>query len=559
MASPFDQFDKIENKEEQNPFDQFDFLPQNQQILNLYRSGQLTPDKIQIVDEMARRGLIDRRVSTDLHQKEMERLLNLPIDQMPEWMRNSPILAGLYGAGKGVLKQVVRPTLENLGMIVGSIAGSPAAGGALGYGIGSKTSDILENLYSKLGDEEIPTRTIKGELLDSAIDVGTAYAIGKGLEVGQATLWAADQYLFEKLPERLYASATKMPLSKKWTRILPGKELTKRKMAVLEGLKTRTPPSEYGAKKAEALEKEVKQYIDDAVSVLDENPENILNTEDIINRGLKRAYAKAENSSDPIGAKQTVDDIAEKFRAHGQTLTPSKANAIKRQLYDEVKWGGSEATAIQSQLTTRAKKGMAHELMKDLEKLYPELKTLNQKDAARINLKEAIERAAGRELNTNMVKLGPKVLMRPKTWPLAIIDGTIGHPQVKARIAFALAKANPSKYSQFVYPEMPKGYVPPIQEIEKGVYRYSPQFEKSQAPKPTEFKPIIRKGEPKSKVKNKMEEARRNFEEERIKYLEQRFKELEEAKSKIGSPLMRDNKEQLKAPKPKTVEELLSE
>lgn len=537
MPNPFDQFD--ETAQNENPFDQFD----SDSLASRYYSGGLTEDQASAAEELERRGKVTLRA--------------------PEWGMEHPNIYGLYGAGKAILEQAVRPAVETVGMIGGGIAGvpvgQPALGGALGYGFTTKAMDIVEDLYKKIGEEPLPVRTIKGEFLDSAYDVGMAYAMGKGLEIGESVLWAADKYLFEKLPERLYASATKMPLSKKWTQVLPGKQLTKRQVAVKEGLSTKTPPSEFGAAKAEALENEVKNYIDDVISILDDNPENIINTNEMLQRGLKRAYAKAERSSDPIGAKATVDDIAEKFRAHGETLKPSQANEIKRQLYDEVKWGGTEATAVQSQVISRAKKGIAHELMKSLEKIYPELKTLNQKDAARIFLKDAIERAAGREMNTNMVKLGPKILLRPKTWPLALFDSTIGHPQVKARIAFALSKANPSKYSQFVYPEMPRGYVPSAKEISKGVYRYAPKQSFEKAVLPPKLKTQKWPAEPKSTIKNKMEVAKENFDRERLRYLEQRFEDLERAKSKIGSPLMKPSESFSKSPKPKTVEERLME
>jgi hypothetical protein len=44
-----------------------------------------------------------------------------------------------------------------------------------------------------------------------------------------------------------------------------------------------------------------------------------------------------------------------------------------------------------------------------------------------------------------MIGLGTKVLLRPHHWPAAILDSTLGHPQVKARLAFLLNKVRRSK------------------------------------------------------------------------------------------------------------------
>jgi len=110
--------------------------------------------------------------------------------------------------------------------------------------------------------------------------------------------------------------------------------------------------------------------------------------------------------------------------------------------------------------------------MLNLEEAYPALIELNATDAARIGLTEAIEKSFAKEAQKSMVPLGAKVLMRPKTWPLAIWEATVGHPQVKTRLAFALHKANPTKYpaKPSEYTQPPK---PPTSKTQEP-YKYMP-------------------------------------------------------------------------------------
>lgn len=380
-----------------------------------------------------------------------------------EWMRENPFLAGLYGAGKGLLEQAIAPSIEAVGMIAGSV-GSPIVGTALGYGIAKQLNDILIDSYKRLGGEEIENSSISDEMLQSAADVGTVLILGKAMDTGAKIAPVVEDYLFNKLPKRLYANAIKTPMSKKWIQTLPNEIVSKQTAAIEEGLRSKILPSKYGLSKIKGLEKEVSGYIDDVTKILSKDPSKVISRETILKTGLKDAYTKASHSSDPKGAKLIVDAIAERFKAHPSTLTPVKANQIKRQLYKELKFGLSEPSALKAQMDSIGKKGVAREIMLNLEQIYPALAELNATDAARISLTEIIEKAYAREAQRNMLPLGAKVLMRPKVWPLSIWEATVGHPQVKARLAFALHKANPVKY-----PAKPSTYTPPVKPPKSGV------------------------------------------------------------------------------------------
>jgi len=450
--------------------------------------------------------------------------------EMPDWAADNPNLYGAYGAGKAVLEQMITPSVEAVGSFLGSL-GSPLVGTGLGYSISKNFMDIAKNAYAKLGNEATKNKTLTDATVDSAKDVALVVGTGLAFRSAGTALSSLKKTVFEKLPERLYASAIKAPLSKKWVKVLPGKDLSARKLATIEGLKSKVRPSEYGLAKIENLEREVQARIGKVVDVLSSDPNNKIKVKDVISKGLKSAYEKAANTEDPIGMKKLVSTMAEKFKGHGEYLTPKNAQEIKKQLYKGVKWLGTP-----DEITSTAKKGIAKELMKTLERHEPSLKFLNENNAARIYLKEALEKAVAKNMNKDMVSLGTKVLVsHPRTWPLAFWDATLGHPQVKSSIAFALSKANPAKYSQFVYPEMPVGYIAPV--ISKGVYRYNPKVDFVKSSRSPKFNATLRPGEPPTTVRNNAEIAREREEFVRKQHLEDSFRK----RDNVGSPLRKPN------------------
>lgn len=377
-------------------------------------------------------------------------------------IRENPNLYGAYGATKALANQAIKPALQAVGGVVGS-AGGPIIGSALGYGAGTKVGEIVERGVAKAGEylgfEKAPeAKGALEELKSSAVDIGTAMAFGKAFDLAGQGAAFADTFLFDKLPQKLMSSAVKMPLTKRWTKVLPGEEITRREAATTEALKSSVTPGQYGREKIVSLEKEVRGYIDDFLDLASTNPKNVLNRDELLANGLKKAYADAERSSDPVGAKVIIDDIAAKFRAHPEEIPFNQANKIKQQLYRETSWTGNEKTAIEGQLNETAKKGISHEIMVKLENAYPALEKLNATDSARISLRDAIEKEVALQSQKNVFGLSAKVLMRPWSWPLALWDSTVGHPAIKSRLAIALSKANPEKYGTFEYPAMPEAY-----------------------------------------------------------------------------------------------------
>jgi hypothetical protein len=340
----------------------------------------------------------------------------------------------------GAVAPYARPVLEYGGAMAGGAlgtAGEPGLGTLLGAGLGYAAGRQGANALEEYAGMKQPS-TILQAAKEAVIDVGTGATMEAGGQVLGAGVKAASPYI-TKAAQRLYGSATKMPLSKKWVQTMSESGVSDRVKAIKQGLEDKVYSSEYGIAKTKMLEQQAKNAVDDVVNAGAASGETA-RTEDIIQKGLSKAYARAAKSSDPIGAQKIVDEVAEKFRAHGDVIKLDDLNAIKRQLYDEVKWGGSEQTALVGQLTTMGKKGMAKAAKEYMEQLHPELKMMNQKDSAYIKLQEAIERTVGREQNKDLVGLAAKALS-VRSIPAAIFESTLGHPYVKETLAFALNKA----------------------------------------------------------------------------------------------------------------------
>ena len=458
---------------------------------------------------------------------------------------------GMPRPGAGIVGAAAETILPVGGALIGAAAaGGPTmgagaiSGSGLGFAIGENAAQKTKEFLGLEKPRPIIEQSIeagKDVLKGSTMEIGSLIAmpiIGKAFD-------KTAKLLFDDLPQRLYSSAIKMPLTKSWKKVLPGQEITKRTAAVKEGISNSITPSEFGLAKTKKLERETRTFIDSVTKKLSENPELDIKVADVLKNSLDALY-KQTKGSDPVGANSAIDAVKEAFKAHGERLTPHEANAIKRRLYDEIKWSEmnrDSGHAVSGIYTNKAKKAIANDLMRQIEVMYPEIKGMNQADAARIYLTEAVENSLGRLQNNNMVPLGVKVLLsNPRTWIPAMFEATIGHPQIKSRIAFALAKGNPNKYSKLVYPEMPKGYVPEPIEKASEVYRYSPEPQFAKAPLPGQLKTITREGEPASSIKNKMQAAREAEDLEKLRQLEIQFGRIEKEKnavkdSKIGSPL----------------------
>ena len=137
---------------------------------------------------------------------------------IPEAAIKSPTAYGLYGAGKALVSEAVKPSMEALGAGAATIAApfAPVAGTAIGYGIGKKGGELLERGYQKFGEklgfeklpEEIkPPGFFQSTLTEtgkSAVDVGTALVMPKVFEKAGKLLWQVESAPIKKGVEKLW-------------------------------------------------------------------------------------------------------------------------------------------------------------------------------------------------------------------------------------------------------------------------------------------------------------------------------------------------------------------
>ncbi len=140
-------------------------------LLEAEKRGILPEDKLQILTEARKRGLVETEIPTDEISKPIP-----VIDDTPEWAGKYPNIYGLVGAAKEVLKAGT----EMAGMTAGGIVGAPAgpagvaAGVAVGYGLVKSAERLVEG--EKLTGKGLATDLTMGTLFE-----GVPPAIMKGL------------------------------------------------------------------------------------------------------------------------------------------------------------------------------------------------------------------------------------------------------------------------------------------------------------------------------------------------------------------------------------------
>lgn len=262
-----------------------------------------------------------------------------------------------------------------------------------------------------------------------------------------------------KIPETLYGSAVKLPLSKKWTRTMGPEELSKRQDAIAAGLANEIYPTEYGVAKAKQLKKEAVNTTEAAVNELDAMG-NVL-PKSRLAKGLSDAQRVATTEGSEAAQKAVNNLLSKRFNKKGEMLPgelavddfgnpvqlierfykASELQDIKQQLYTMSDYEKAKLSrGLYSQIKELGNKGMAHEAMVMLEELNPELKTMNRNTAAYMSLVDGIESAANRIQNTNPISLGSKVLAAGNIG-LAVLNQVLGVPAVKSKVAFLLNKA----------------------------------------------------------------------------------------------------------------------
>jgi len=105
---------------------------------------------------------------------------------------------------------------------------------------------------------------------------------------------------------------------------------------------------------------------------------------------LKDAYAKIPGES---RALNTIDEIGQDVLAIGKELTPAQANVLKRDIYQLIQKSYGKGV-LENPVKAEAQKQVARALKTEIEKIIPEVKDLNKKQAVYLQIKKALDRQA---------------------------------------------------------------------------------------------------------------------------------------------------------------------
>ena len=335
--------------------------------------------------------------------------------------------------------KIARPVLEYGGLAGGAAGGATAgplgsvAGAGLGYGAGKGMADLLDEWSGLKAPASLKDKFVQGgkDVLSGGMMEAGGQALGAGI------LAAGSKIADSNLAQRVYASSIKMPLSQKWVKARGPEGTSNVKMAVGKGLDESIPPSELGLETVRAGKTQAAANIDAEISKMT----GTFNTNEILTNGLSRAVDMARKGEAPIKDLEKIVKYMDDLKGgHPMEMTPVQLNDLKKSLYNlanyDKMYGKSDS------LMETMRKGVAHEARLQLQATNPALKDVNADYASWRLLEEALERSLARRNNRDLIDLGTKVMIGGQSWPVAIFNQTIGHPAVKAQIAFMLKNAN---------------------------------------------------------------------------------------------------------------------
>lgn len=327
------------------------------------------------------------------------------------------------------------------GAIVGGLVGAPfgpagvAAGGTLGYGIGSELSKIGKPRTTKEAFTEAGKALESGAMLEMGAPV-----MGKGIEAAGKGL--------SKLAPRVYESVLKAP---------PGSvSLAQRKSAVETALEGKYAPTEGGLKKLQGdidgINKEISAVIDKAAY-----SGKTVDMKDVVKRvdELKDFY----NVLPPGRSKTFIDELSDIQSQYltGGSISVKDAQVMKQRIYQLHRKHYGELKSV----VVEGEKAVARGLKEELVNQVPEIAQLNAKDSARIELEKVLERAVKRSRNWDLIGLtdivggatGGVIGGHEGGWEGGgkgaalglLVTRALRDPAVASRLAFALSKAKVTK------------------------------------------------------------------------------------------------------------------
>lgn len=142
----------------------------------------------------------------------------------------------------------------------------------------------------------------------------------------------------------------------------------------------------------------------------------------------------------------------------GVTVTPrpiplDEAQRMKQGTYRKLK----DSYGEQASAAREGQKDLARGLKDGIVEAFPEIANLNQNESALIALEGSLERFAGREGNHQLIGLGtPLVLAATHSIAPTFLKAALDNPNIKSRLAIALARASEKQSQGIVSNVAPK-------------------------------------------------------------------------------------------------------
>lgn len=355
------------------------------------------------------------------------------------------------------------PELGAAGLVAAGPPGwLPAVGlAALGGAAGEATRQLIQHGTSSPERPQTSTEAAERIGIEGGVQGGTQAAFGALSKAISAVLPSA---------RRWYQSALKPPLG--------GRAGKKAGEIVETGIRERIVPSEAGLGRVEDVIDDINRQIMgglqaratagaqvDSRAVVDElqrvrdyysqtaTPQTHLKVIDDIERKFLENHVDPVFLKDPAFMKLTPEDQLVAMRSVAQPIPIEVAQTMKQHEGYLLRKSYGEMGTIEKE----SRKQLVYGLKKEIERLYPEIAGLNQRESKLIDLEGALDAFVRRRGNLQMSGIGTPVWMGAvglmSKNPMAgieagLVRSAIEHPSVKARIAFALDRLRSNRALQ---------------------------------------------------------------------------------------------------------------
>lgn len=447
------------------------------------KRGILPADKQTIYDEAKRRGLVPGISEEPTAEPSKDPIVNTEKDRDMEWrevidnaIKNMP--GSSLEMGKAMAQVVTNP------IGVGKTMGSVVMGGLEKILPGDtkyfeKNFDAVIDFYKeRYGDIESFKQTLAkdpvGVMSDAASflvpsggiikGVGVATKTGKLAQIGgtiartgarmdpynvvKGVLAQPLKLLPEKVPRHFYQSAAKFSTT------LPSSERDAITRTALDASNQIMPTME-GMKKLRSKIDDFNQQVNDSIS-----PNNVgFYQMDVsqLRKGLDDLKTEMlQNTDEPSmveSAFKKVNANLDKVEKIGPTREPWRIQKIKVNIYKELQGYYEKQKASPARVESR--KAVARNARQMLEDIVPEIKELNQKEGALIELWDAVESKANRISQRDLIGIGLPIKVASGSAggyalagqtgaaigsALGLLHGIIDSPQIKSKLAIVLSR-----------------------------------------------------------------------------------------------------------------------